>query len=167
MEKTKKIAIYPGSFDPITFGHIDIINRASNIFDELIIAISDNNSSKTSLFTIDQKIKMLKLSLSDIPNLKFHSFNNLLVDYAVDNNIFTIIRGLRALSDFEYEFRMAIMNRNLNTKIETIFLMADSRYAHVSSSLVKEVYFLKGNIEQFVPKTVIDFLDQLENEKNN
>ena len=91
----------------------------------------------------------------------------MLVDYAVQNNAFTIIRGLRALSDFEYEFRMAIMNRNLNAEIETLFLMADSKYAHVSSSLVKQVYFLNGNVDQFVPKIVVDFLNQIDDEKDN
>ena len=167
MGKTKKIAIYPGSFDPITFGHIDIIKRASNIFDKVIIAVSGDNSNKTNLFTVNQRLEMLKKSLSRISNLEFHSFDNLLVDYAANHNIFTVIRGLRALSDFEYEFRMAIMNRNLNAQIETLFLMADSKYAHVSSSLVKQVYFLKGDVKQFVPESVIDFLSQIDNEKNN
>ena len=167
MGKAKKIAIYPGSFDPITFGHIDIIKRASAIFDKLIIAVSDDNSNKTNLFSLNQRLKMLKETLPDISNLEFHSFDNLLVDYASTHNALTIIRGLRALSDFEYEFRMAIMNRNLNAEIETLFLMADSKYAHVSSSLVKQVYFLKGNVEQFVPKPVIDFLSQTDNEKDN
>tara|TARA_Y100001970_G_C14012528_1_gene739235 strand:- start:554 stop:994 length:441 start_codon:yes stop_codon:yes gene_type:complete len=146
---------------------MDIIKRASSIFDKLIIAVSDDNSNKTNLFSVDDRLDMLRESLLDISNLEFHSFNNLLVDYAANNNAFTIIRGLRALSDFEYEFRMAIMNRNLNTEIETLFLMADSKYAHVSSSLVKQVYFLKGNVEQFAPKVVIDFLNQIDDEKNN
>ena len=122
MAKTKKIAIYPGSFDPITFGHMDIIKRASSIFDKLIIAVSDDNSNKANLFSVDDRLDMLKESLSDMSNLEFHSFNNLLVDYAANNNAFTIIRGLRALSDFEYEFRMAIMNRNLSDKKQKFFL---------------------------------------------
>ena len=167
MAKTKKIAIYPGSFDPITFGHMDIIKRASSIFDKLIIAVSDDNSNKTNLLSVNDRLNILRDSLSDIPNLEFHSFNNLLVDYAAQNNAFTIIRGLRALSDFEYEFRMAIMNRNLNAEIETLFLMADSKYAHVSSSLVIQVYFLNGNVDQFVPKIVVDFLNQIDDEKDN
>jgi len=167
MGKAKKIAIYPGSFDPITFGHIDIIKRASAIFDKLIIAVSDDNSNKTNLFSLNQRLKMLKETLPDISNLEFHSFDNLLVDYASTHNALTIIRGLRALSDFEYEFRMAIMNRNLNTQIETLFLMADSKYAHVSSSLVKQVYSLKGDVGQFVPKPVLNLLNQIDNEKDN
>ncbi len=167
MAEDKKIAIYPGSFDPITFGHIDIINRAAKIFDKLIIAVSDDNSNKANLFTVNQRLSMIEKSLLNMPNLEFTSFDNLLVDYASNNRVFTIIRGLRALSDFEYEFRMAIMNRNLNTEIETLFLMADSKYAHVSSSLVKQVYFLKGDVNQFVPTPVIDFLHQVDDEKDN
>tara|TARA_Y100000768_G_scaffold381297_1_gene359743 strand:- start:1137 stop:1640 length:504 start_codon:yes stop_codon:yes gene_type:complete len=167
MGKEKKIAIYPGSFDPVTFGHIDIIIRASKIFDCLIIAVSDDNTEKQSLFSVKQRLQMIKPSLVHKSNIEFSSFNNLLVDYASKNNIFTIIRGLRALSDFEYEFRMAIMNRNLNNKIETLFLMADSKYAHVSSSLVKQVYFLGGDISQFVPQSVLDSLRQLDDEKDN
>ena len=167
MGKAKKIAIYPGSFDPITFGHIDIITRASKIFDSLIIAVSDDNAQKENLFTVKQRLQMIKHSLNHISNIEFSSFNNLLVDYASKNNVLTVIRGLRALSDFEYEFRMAIMNRNLNNKIETLFLMADSKYAHVSSSLVKQVHFLNGDITQFVPQSVLDSLRQLDDEKDN
>ena len=165
MAKTKKIAIYPGSFDPITFGHMDIIKRASSIFDKLIIAVSDDNSNKANLFSVDDRLDMLKESLSDMSNLEFHSFNNLLVDYAANNNAFTIIRGLRALSDFEYEFRMAIMNRNLNINIETVFLMTDEKFAHISSSLIKEIYFLGGNIKGFVPKAALDALSKIKDEK--
>ena len=110
---------------------------------------------------------MLNVSLKNINNLKFDSFNNLLVDYAIENKIFTIIRGLRTLSDFEYEFRMAIMNRNLNAKVETFFLMTDEKYAHISSSLVKEIYFLNGDIKKFVPSNVVVALNNLSNEKNN
>jgi len=167
MGKEKKVAIYPGSFDPITFGHIDIITRASKIFDSLVIAVSDDNTAKENLFTVEQRLKMIKHCLGHISNIEFRSFNNLLVDYASKKNVFTIIRGLRALSDFEYEFRMAIMNRNLNNKIETLFLMADPKYAHVSSSLVKQVHFLNGDVSQFVPQSVVDTLCQLNDEKDS
>ena len=166
MAEKGKIAIYPGSFDPITNGHLDIINRSSKLFDELIVAVSSDNSKET-LFSINQRKNMIEQSVSNINNIKIRSFKGLLVDFAYSENIKTVVRGLRALSDFEYEFRMAMMNRNLNSEIETIFLMADSKYAHVSSSLVKEVYFLKGDVKQFVPKIVLDFLNQLKNEKDS
>ena len=167
MGKEKKIAIYPGSFDPVTFGHIDIIIRASKIFDCLIIAVSDDNTEKQSLFSVKQRLQMIKPSLVHKSNIEFSSFNNLLVDYASKNNIFTIIRGLRALSDFEYEFRMAIMNRNLNSSIETIFLMTDEKYSHISSSSIKEIYLLNGDIGPFVPDAVINKLNEIKNEKNS
>lgn len=166
MAEKGKIAIYPGSFDPITNGHLDIINRSSKLFDELIVAVSSDNSKET-LFSINQRKNMIEQSVSNINNIKIRSFKGLLLDFAYSENIKTVVRGLRALSDFEYEFRMAMMNRNLNSEIETIFLMADSKYAHVSSSLVKEVYFLKGDVKQFVPKIVLDFLNQLKNEKDS
>jgi len=160
-----KIAIYPGSFDPITNGHIDIINRASDLFDKLIIAVASNNS-KQSLFSKQQRVEILEESLSN-NNIEIDSFDGLLVDYATNKNVFTIIRGLRTLSDFDYEFRMAIMNRNLNQSIETIFLMTDEKYSHISSSSIKEIYLLGGDIDTFVPKAVLSKLNQVNNEKNN
>ena len=165
MKKNNKIAIYPGSFDPVTNGHIDIIKRASNLFEELIIAVASNDK-KDSLFKKDKRIQILKDSLSSISNIQVDSFEGLLVDYAKNNNIFTIIRGLRTLSDFEYEFRMAIMNRSLNCYIETIFLMTDEKYSHISSSSIKEIYNLNGDIRPFVPNPVIIELTKIRNEKN-
>ena len=160
------IAVYPGSFDPVTNGHIDIINRASSLFEELIIAVA-SNSAKESLLSKDERVNVLKSSLSEKSNIRIEAFDGLLVDYAQKTNVFTIIRGLRTLSDFEYEFQMAIMNRNLNQSIETIFLMTDEKYTHISSSFIKEVYRLNGDISLFVPKPVVDKLNKIKNEKNN
>ncbi|MBJ47678.1 MAG: pantetheine-phosphate adenylyltransferase [Candidatus Marinimicrobia bacterium] len=161
-----KIAIYPGSFDPITNGHVDIINRASNLFDRLIITVASNNTKK-ALLSIDRRVDILNKTFSNKANIEIDYFNGLLVDYAIRKNVFTIVRGLRTLSDFEYEFRMAIINRNLDKRIETIFLMTDEKYSHISSSSIKEIYNLNGNINQFVPKTVSKTLCNLKNEKNN
>ena len=159
-------AIYPGSFDPITNGHIDIINRASALFDELIIAVASNDS-KQSLLSKQERVEILRNSLSENSKVKIDSFEGLLVDYAKKKDIFTIVRGLRTLSDFDYEFRMAIMNRNLDNSIETIFLMTDEKYSHISSSSIKEVYTLGGDISPFVPKPVVRNLQKNSNEKNN
>ena len=166
MEKKIKIAIYPGSFDPITNGHVDIINRASNLYDKLIITVASNNTKK-ALLSIDRRVDILNKTFSNKANIEIDYFNGLLVDYALRKNVFTIVRGLRTLSDFEYEFRMAIINRNLDKRIETIFLMTDEKYSHISSSSIKEIYNLNGNINQFVPKTVSKTLCNLKNEKNN
>ena len=166
MEKKIKIAIYPGSFDPITNGHVDIINRASNLYDKLIITVASNNTKK-ALLSIDRRVDILNKTFSDKANIEIDYFNGLLVDYALRKNVFTIVRGLRTLSDFDYEFRMAIINRNLDKRIETIFLMTDEKYSHISSSSIKEIYNLNGNINQFVPKTVSKTLCNLKNEKNN
>ena len=166
MEKKIKIAIYPGSFDPITNGHVDIINRASNLYDKLIITVASNNTKK-ALLSIDRRVDILNKTFSNKANIEIDYFNGLLVDYALRKNVFTIVRGLRTLSDFDYEFRMAIMNRNLDKRIETIFLMTDEKYSHISSSSIKEIYNLNGNINQFVPKTVSKTLCNLKNEKNN
>ena len=161
-----KKAIYPGSFDPITNGHIDIINRASALFDKLIIAVA-SNKSKESLLSKNERVEILRDSLSENSKVEIDSFEGLLVDYGKKKNIFTIVRGLRTLSDFEYEFRMAIMNRNFNKTIETIFLMTDEKYSHISSSSIKEVYTLGGDISPFVPKPVVRNLNKIDDEKNN
>lgn len=166
MAKNNKIAIYPGSFDPLTNGHLDIINRAALIFEDIIIAVA-SNSEKDTLFTKDERLEIISEATSSIENARVESFNGLLVDYAKKNNVFTIIRGLRTLSDFEYEFRMAIMNRSLDSSVETVFLMTDEKYGHISSSFVKEIYNLDGDVSSFVPNIALSYLNKLKNEKNN
>lgn len=149
----KKLAICPGSFDPITNGHLDIVRRGAKIFDEVIIAIF-NNSSKTPLFTIEERIDLITQSVSDIPNVKVDVSDGLLVDYANDKNAHAILRGLRAISDFEYEMQITSMNRKLNQEIETFFMMTNNQYSFLSSSIVKEVAKYHGNINGLVPPLV-------------
>lgn len=152
-------AIYPGSFDPVTNGHIDIIERAAKKFDKLIVAIL-NNPSKKSMFTVEERINLLKDVTRHLPNVEIDFFTGLLSDYVVKKNCFNIVRGLRAVSDFEYEMQMAIVNRKLNSKIETFFLVADNKYAFLSSSIVKELALLNGNFSCLVPKVVEEALKE-------
>ncbi len=149
----KTIAVYPGSFDPPTNGHIDIISRASNIFSKVIVAIT-HNYNKKHMFCLEDRIEMMKQSVIKMDNVEVQSFSGLLVDYLQKINSFYVIRGLRALSDFEYEFQMALMNRKLNSKIETIFLMPDQEYTFLSSSMIREIAALNGNFKKFVPAPV-------------
>ena len=149
----KTIAIYPGSFDPITNGHIDLIHRACKLFDEVIIAITQN-ASKTSLLSIDQRIKAVEASITSISNTRVLSFNSLLVDFAKDHNAQIIVRGLRAVSDFEYEFQLSGMNKRLNPRIETLFMTPSEEFANISSSLVREILSLGGDVSAFVPAPV-------------
>lgn len=153
MKNKKIIAVYPGSFDPPTNGHIDIIARAAKIFPEVIIAIT-HNYNKKHMFSLDERISMMKEVVSNIKNAKVSSFSGLLVDYLNKIDSFCIVRGLRALSDFEYEFQMALMNRKLKKDVETIFLMPDQEYTFLSSSMVREIASLNGNFKNFVPKNV-------------
>ena len=150
-----KVAIYPGSFDPITNGHLDIITRSSKIVDRLIIAVSKNNKKKT-LFEINERVEMIKevIKNENISNVEVDTFEGLLMAYANKKKASIVIRGLRAVSDFEYEFQMTGMNYKLNPKIETIFLMSLDKYQLISSKLLKEINALKGNVSQFVPKIV-------------
>ena len=150
-----KVAIYPGSFDPITNGHLDIITRSSKIVDRLIIALSKNNKKKT-LFKINERVEMIKevIKNENISNVEVDTFEGLLMAYANKKKANIVIRGLRAVSDFEYEFQMTGMNYKLNPKIETIFLMSLDKYQLISSKLIKEINALKGDVSQFVPKIV-------------
>ena len=148
-----KRAIYPGSFDPITNGHVDIVKRARSIFDEVTIAVAQNKD-KQALFSIDERQTHIKSIFDNNDGIFVDSFSGLLVDYAKRNNVTTIIRGLRAVSDFEFEFQMSLTNRSLDNEIDTVFLMTDAKYSYLSSSLVKEVTYLKGDIGQFVPDVV-------------
>jgi pantetheine-phosphate adenylyltransferase len=146
-------AIYPGSFDPITYGHINLIQRASKVVDELYVAIL-NNVNKKYFFSCEERIKLTKEALKIFDNIHVESYSGLLVDYAKKNGINVIIRGLRAVSDFEYELQLANANRSLNKDIEILFLMTDTEYSFISSSIVKEVAKYGGNISQWVPKNV-------------
>lgn len=147
--------IYPGSFDPITVGHIDVIKRASRLCSELVVGVL-NNTVKNSVFSIDERIGMINLSLQGIGNIKVEGFEGLLVDYAGKKNADAIVRGLRAVSDFEYEFQMAALNRGLKPDIETVFIMSAPQYFYVSSTMVKEIAGFGGDIKGFVPDKIIN-----------
>ena len=152
-----KTAIYPGTFDPITNGHIDLIQRAAKMFDNVIVAIA-SSSKKNPKFTLEERIDMAEKVMADCPNVRVKGFQELLVDFAHKENAMILIRGLRAISDFEYEFQLASMNRNLAPDIESIFLMPADEYSFISSSLVKEVASLGGDISNFVHPLVNEAL---------
>ena len=151
-------AMYPGSFDPITFGHLDIISRASKLYEKLYIGISEDDSSKKKLFSIDERFDLTNKAVEEFENIEVVPFSGLLVESCKKLNCNIIIRGLRALSDYEYEFKMALMNRSLNDEIVTLFMMPHERYTHISSSLIREVSLLKGDISSYVPTYVIEAL---------
>ncbi|WP_448379526.1 pantetheine-phosphate adenylyltransferase [Fervidobacterium sp.] len=146
-------AIYPGSFDPITYGHIDIARRAAELFDELYVVVMENKR-KNYTFTIEERVEMVKECLKDIPNIRVDTFSGLLVEYTTKNNINVVIRGLRAVTDFEYELQMALANKEICNGVETVFLMTDKNYSFLSSSLVKEVASFGGQVSQWVPEFV-------------
>lgn len=145
--------IYPGTFDPVTYGHIDIIRRATDLFDEVVVTIA-NNPGKTPLFTIEERLEMLKESVKEFDNVIVDSFDGLTVEHAKNVGAVGIIRGLRAVSDFEYEFQMALMNRKLNGEIATVFLMPHEKYTYLNSSIIKNLAGLKSDISDFVPPVV-------------
>ncbi len=147
------IAVYPGSFDPITYGHLDIINRGLEVFDEVVIAVA-RNSSKKELFSTQERIDLIRSVVGDNPRLKVDTFEGLLVDYVCSIGARVILRGLRAVSDFEYEFQIAQMNHAVKDQVETLFMMTSVPYGYLSSSIVKEVASLGGSVDAFVPEPV-------------
>jgi pantetheine-phosphate adenylyltransferase len=146
-------AVYPGSFDPVTNGHFDLIERSSALFDKVVVAIL-RNADKTPFFTVDERIDMLKLAVKDLDNVAVVSFEGLLVDFAAEIEASVIIRGIRAISDYEYELQMALMNRRLSDTIETVFMLPAEAYSYLSSKLVKEISQLGGSIKGLVPEEV-------------
>lgn len=153
--RMEKIAVYPGSFDPITMGHLDIIERAAKIYDKLIVGVLENPEKKNSLFSIDERVELISRSVSHIKNLEVESFNGLTINYLKKKSAHIIIRGLRAVSDFEFEFQMASINHKLDPSIETIFMMTNSKYSFLSSSIVKQVAMYGGCIKELVPEQII------------
>jgi pantetheine-phosphate adenylyltransferase len=158
------LAVYPGSFDPLTNGHVDIITRGARIFDRIIVAILIN-AEKAPLFSMDERLKIAQEVFKDLPNVEIDTFEGLLVDYVERRHAHVIVRGLRAVSDFEFEFQMALMNRRLNGKIETVFMMPAEQYSYISSRLIKEVFSLGGRVHGLVPDTVEDRLRQKVNSR--
>ena len=149
----KRTAIYPGSFDPLTNGHLDVIQRAAKLFDRVVVAVA-SNESKHALFTKDERVALVKKAVAHLPNVQTDSFDCLLVEYVAAQKAGAIVRGLRAVSDFEFEFQLALMNRKLDEKIETIFMMPKDTYTFLSSRIVKEIARLGGNVSSFVPPNV-------------
>lgn len=151
--------IYPGTFDPVTYGHLDVLSRAAKLFDRVTVAIAAN-PGKGPLFSAQERIEMLLPNLTQYPNVGVTSFNNLLVEFALSQDAVAIIRGLRAFSDFEFEFNMALMNRHLEPRIETIFVMPNEQFSYTSSSLVKQVAKFGGDVSHFVPPNVAAALQE-------
>lgn len=154
-----RAAICPGSFDPITFGHLDIITRTSKMFDKLYVAVLSNSAKKPS-FTVDERMEMIRKCTSDISNIEVCTFDGLLASFAKRNDIMTLVKGLRAVSDFEYEFQMALANKKLNHEMETIFLPTSAEYMFLSSSIVKEIARNGGSIHEFVPAAVLSDIEK-------
>ena len=150
-----KTAVYPGSFDPITKGHLDVIERGSRMFDHLVVSIL-TNSSKVPCFTTDERIEMIRKATAHLPNVEVDSFHGLLVDYMEKNHYGFVLRGLRALSDFDYEFQMASTNKKLSPHVEIVFLMTDINYSYINSTMVREVIKYGGNVQEMVPEVVME-----------
>jgi len=157
----KVFAMYPGTFDPITLGHEDLVRRATTLFDRVVVAIADNPASKAPMFTTNERVAMAASALADMENVEVVGYQGLTVDYARDNGLRVIIRGLRAVSDFEYEFQLANMNRHLTEEVETAFLTPTEKYTFISSTLVREVAALGGDVSEFVsPKIKLALLER-------
>ena len=152
-----RVAVYPGSFDPLTNGHLDIIRRCSHLFDRVMVALLENEG-KSPLFTIPERIELIARCTADTPNVEVHSFSGLLVDFMRRHDANVVVRGIRAVSDYEYELQMALMNRELNPQVETIFMLPAVEYTYVSSRLVKEVFRLGGDVARLVPAPVLESL---------
>jgi len=148
-----RTAIYPGSFDPLTNGHMDVVQRAAKLFDNVIVAVA-KNEGKSPLFTLEERVELARQSLKHLPNVTVDAFEGLLVEYVVSKQARAIVRGLRAISDFEFEFQLALMNRKLNENVETIFMMPKDTYTFLSSRIVKEIARLGGDVRPFVPVPV-------------
>jgi pantetheine-phosphate adenylyltransferase len=156
LDSGRRVAVYPGSFDPVTNGHLDVIQRAGTLFDELIIAVAFNDQKhKSTLFSIDERITLLQETCAHIPSLRVVRLDGLLVDFAKQEKVVAIVRGLRAISDFEFEFQMALMNRKMEPTVETIFMMPKEEFTYISSRIVKEIARLGGNVQSFVPDCVV------------
>jgi pantetheine-phosphate adenylyltransferase len=153
----KRIAVYPGTFDPVTNGHVDLVQRSLRIFDEVVVAIAAN-PKKTPLFSLDERVSMFKEATGQFKNLLIEGFDGLLVDYIRKKSAVATIRGLRAVSDFEYEMQMALMNRRLDSMIETVFMMPSEEYSFITSTIVKEVASYGGDVSSLVPKVVVERL---------
>ncbi len=150
-----RIAVYPGSFDPVTIGHLDIIKRASKLYDKVIVGVL-NNASKSPVFTAEERKEMIDESIVGMSNVSCDVFSGLLVDFAKQNNASVILKGLRTVADFEYEFQMALLNKALNPEYETVFMMTNSQFSYISSSMVKEVAKYQGELEGFVPVCIAE-----------
>ena len=154
-------ALYPGTFDPVTKGHLDVLSRACRLFDRVIVAVSEGNNSKNTLFEASERVRLVEENLIGVKNVFVESFSGLLVDYAAEKNASVLVRGLRAVSDFEYEFQMAQMNRHLDSSLETIFLMPNEKYFYTSSQLIKQVHLFGKRETDLVPENVLSALRKI------
>lgn len=154
-----RIAVYPGSFDPITNGHLDIIERASRVYDKLVVGVL-SNASKTPLFSVEKRVEMIRLVTKHLDNVEVDTFTGLLVDFAASKNATVIVKGLRTVADFEYEFQMALLNKALNPEYETMFMMTNTKYSYISSSMVKELAGFHGDLTGLVPCEIIETIEE-------